>query len=145
MCGGEPAAGAGVTPREGQPMDERVGSGGRFRWGTWGLALGLLALAAACGGGAAPGGAAAGTPARNAAVYAGADRAQVLTTGAQQEGALVWYTSLTIGVAETLSRTFEAKYPAVKVELFRAADNDIITKVSEEGRAGKNIADLVEM
>jgi iron(III) transport system substrate-binding protein len=131
-------------------MDERVGSSGRCRWGIVGLALGLLALAAACGGGASsggasPGGAAGGTSARNAAVYAGADRAQVLTAGAQQEGALVWYTSLTIGVAETLSRTFEAKYPGVKVELFRAADNDIITKVSEEGRAGKNIADLVEM
>jgi iron(III) transport system substrate-binding protein len=114
---------------------------------------GALLVLAACGSSAPAGGGASGSPAQNApqsaaqnvATYAGADRAQKLEAGAKQEGTLVWYTSLTLGVADTLGRAFEAKYPPLKVEIFRAADNEIITKMTEESRAGKTSVDVVEV
>jgi iron(III) transport system substrate-binding protein len=119
------------------------------------LATALLVLGVACGGGASgsrpqgsQGGGASGAPSKpqgtDVLTYAAADRQQVLEAGARQEGSVGWYTSLTIGVAEALVRAFEAQYPGVKVELWRAAGNDIITKVTEETRAGKGIADVLE-
>ncbi len=121
----------------------------------------LLILLAACGSPAASGGAgapgsqptgggvtaASGGQGQGASplTYTGADRQQKLGAAAQQEAALSWYTSLTIGVAQDLAQRFEAKYPPLKVDLFRAADNDIITKVTEESRAGRGTADVLEM
>ncbi len=131
-------------------MNERWFSGGHAARVLLGVALALLTLSAACGGRPAPagapaaGGAGASTDPKAILTYAGADRQQRLEAGARQEGTVGWYTSLTIGVAEALTRAFEAKYPGVKVELWRAAGNDIITKVTEETRAGKAIADVLE-
>jgi iron(III) transport system substrate-binding protein len=115
----------------------------------------LLVLVAACGGGgaSAPGGkpaagGASGTsqsPAGSPLTYSGADRQQKLGPAAQQEAALTWYTSLTITIAQQLAQMFEAKYPPLKVDLFRAADNEIITKVTEEARAGRGVVDVLEM
>ncbi|HEY7060752.1 MAG TPA: extracellular solute-binding protein [Chloroflexota bacterium] len=126
---------------------------GLWRQGLGGV-VALLVLLAACGGGASAqsgkaasgaGGAQGQAPAASALTYTGADRQQKLAAAAQQEAALSWYTSLTIGVAQELARRFEAKYPPLKVDLFRAADNDIITKIVEEARTGKGVADVVEM
>jgi iron(III) transport system substrate-binding protein len=130
-------------------------------WRALGGVVALVVVLGACGspgasgsagapgkpGGGASSGAGAGQAARAPAsplTYTGADRQQKLGAAAQQEGALSWYTSLTIGVAQDLAQRFEAKYPGVKVDLFRAADNEIITKVTEEARAGRGAADVIE-
>jgi iron(III) transport system substrate-binding protein len=130
-------------------MSERQGAIGKTARAALTVAVGLLVLSAACGGGrpASTGGASGasgGGQAQDVLTYSGADRQQKLEAGARQEGAVGWYTSLTIGIAEALVRAFEAKYPGVKVELWRAAGNDIITKVTEEHRAGRGIADVLE-
>jgi hypothetical protein len=44
------------------------------------------------------------------AVYDGADREQLLASGAKKEGKLVWYTALAGGSYKELARAFEAKY-----------------------------------
>ena len=142
----------------------REASGRAAGWRALGGVVALVVVLAACGspgasgsagapgkpGGGASSGASAGAgqgqgAAAGPLTYTGADRQQKLAAAAQQEGALSWYTSLTIGVAQDLAQRFEAKYPGVKVDLFRAADNDIITKVTEEARAGRGTADVLEM
>jgi iron(III) transport system substrate-binding protein len=118
-------------------------------------AVAVALLLAACGSPAPSGGAREASPSQgapagqaqpaNPLTYAGADRAQKLQAAAQQEGGLTWYTSQTLGVAQTLAQAFEAKYPGVKVEVNRAPDNELITKLNEEARAGRRIADVVEI
>ena len=54
------------------------------------------------------------------AAYMGADREQLLYAGAKSEGKVVWYTSLAGGSYKALATAFEAKYPGVTVETFRA-------------------------
>ena len=136
-------------------MVKTAGSGQRGGWR--GLALGVGLLLAACGGPAASGGGAGGSGggatggASGAAsapasplTYAGADREAVLGAEAQREASLSWYTSSTLSVAQALAAAFEAQYPGVKVELTRTDDGAIITKVTEEGRAGRPTIDVIE-
>ncbi len=78
------------------------------------------------------------------ATYRGADRERVLYAGAKAEGKVVWYTSLAGGSYKEIVSVFEAKYPGVKVESFRAAGNDLVVRMEEEGKARKNIADTIE-
>ncbi|HEX5605947.1 MAG TPA: hypothetical protein VFY96_05490 [Candidatus Binatia bacterium] len=55
--------------------------------------------------------------------YRGADREEMLKAGAKKEGKMVWYTSLT--AHRDIANIFEAKYPGVKVETYRAGPNDL--------------------
>ena len=120
------------------------------------LAVGLLL--AACGPSAAspsaaPGGAGAqsgGTGAQSArkpttvaeiAMYRGADREQVLLAGAQAEGKLSLYTSLTW--METVARDFEKKYPFVTVEFYRSDSKDLTERLTNEYKAGRYTTDIV--
>jgi ABC-type glycerol-3-phosphate transport system substrate-binding protein len=52
--------------------------------------------------------------------YNGSDREQVLYNGAKGEGKIVWYTSLAGDFYKAIARAFEAKYPGVRLETFRA-------------------------
>ncbi len=104
----------------------------------------LVVIVAACSAGAPAGAPASPATVKDIVTYSGPDRQQKLEAAAKQEGQLVWYTSLTISVAESLARAFEAKYQPIKVEIFRAADADITTKITEESKAGKNVVDVVE-
>src|SRR5579883_1823273 len=126
------------------------------RWRAVVLGMGLVVLAA-CGGPAASGGGTGGansgaagsasgaaSPPASPFTYAAADRDQVLRDGAEREGALTWYTSGTLSVVQALAHTFETRYPDVKVDITRADDSTIITKVTEEGRAGRPTVDVVE-
>ena len=55
--------------------------------------------------------------------YRGADREEMLKAGAKKEGKIVWYTSLT--AHRDIANVFEAKYPGIKVETYRAGPTDL--------------------
>jgi iron(III) transport system substrate-binding protein len=74
--------------------------------------------------------------------YRGTDREELLKAGAKKEGKLVWYTSLT--AHRDIANVFEAKYPGVRVETYRAGSTDLTRRILSEAQAGRNLADLVE-
>src|ERR1051326_2858401 len=86
-----------------------------------------------------------GAPTRSVADlanYRGADREEMLKAGAKKEGKLVWYTSLT--AHRDIANVFEAKYPGVKVETYRAGPSDLTRRLLSEAQSKRNIADLIE-
>ncbi len=76
--------------------------------------------------------------------YLGSDREAVLLAGAKSEGKVVWYTSLAGGSYKAIIEAFEAKYPGIKVDVYRATGSDLVTRITEEARVGRNIADTLE-
>ncbi|MGH7817017.1 MAG: ABC transporter substrate-binding protein [Candidatus Binatia bacterium] len=74
--------------------------------------------------------------------YRGADREEILKAGAKREGKLIWYTSLT--AHRDIANVFEAKYPGIKVETYRASGNDLTRRILSEAQAKRNLADLFE-
>lgn len=76
--------------------------------------------------------------------YTGADREQVLYTGAKNEGAVTWYTSLAGDSYKAIARGFENKYPGVRVETYRAGGSDLVVRMSEETKARRPIFDALE-
>jgi iron(III) transport system substrate-binding protein len=77
------------------------------------------------------------------AVYSGADREQLLVSGAKKEAKVVWYTALAGGSYKDLARAFEMKY-GVAVDVYRGASNDLISKVLAESQAKKYLMDVAE-
>ena len=79
------------------------------------------------------------------ALYKGADRQQILEEGAKKEGTLVFYTSgiLTQAVRPVVD-SFQKKYPYVKVEIWRAEGQQLVPRVLEETRAGRQGFDVIE-
>ena len=78
------------------------------------------------------------------AAYIGRDREQILTEGARAEGKIVWYTSLSGGSYKALAAAFEAKYPGVAVEIYRAPGSDLALRMSQENQARRPIVDALE-
>jgi iron(III) transport system substrate-binding protein len=76
--------------------------------------------------------------------YMGADREQVLFAGAKAEGKVMWYTSLAGGSYKALIAAFEAKYPGVRVEVYRAGGAELFVRMTEEYKAGRNLVDTIE-
>ncbi|MBM4298831.1 MAG: extracellular solute-binding protein, partial [Deltaproteobacteria bacterium] len=76
------------------------------------------------------------------AKYAGADRERLLYDGAKKEGKLVWYTSLS--TYKEVAKVFEAKYPGVAVEFYRASGTTLATRILSESSARRYLADAVE-
>jgi iron(III) transport system substrate-binding protein len=76
------------------------------------------------------------------ALYQSADRERILLEGAKKEGQLVFYNSHTW--FKSVAQEFEKKYPFVKVSEWRAEGADVLKRVTEESRAGRNFADVVE-
>ena len=74
--------------------------------------------------------------------YRGGDREEMLKAGAKKEGKMVWYTSLT--AHRDIANIFEAKYPGIKVETYRAGPNDLTRRLLSEAQSKRNIADLIE-
>jgi iron(III) transport system substrate-binding protein len=74
--------------------------------------------------------------------YRGADREEMLKAGAKKEAKLVWYTSLT--AHRDIAIVFEARYPGIKVETYRASGNDLTRRILSEAQSRRNLADLVE-
>ena len=67
------------------------------------------------------------------AAYRGADREEMLKAGAKKEGKIVWYTTL-IAYKE-IAAVFEAKYPGIKVETYRANSTDLLKRFMAEAQA----------
>jgi ABC-type glycerol-3-phosphate transport system substrate-binding protein len=78
------------------------------------------------------------------ATYSGADREQLLYSGAKSEGKVVWYTSLAGDSYKGIAKAFETKYPGVKVEAYRVSGSDITVRMMEESKAKRYVADTVE-
>lgn len=76
------------------------------------------------------------------AKYKGADRERLLYEGAKKEGKLTWYTSLVPN--KHIAKVFQAKYPGVAVDVYRAAGNTLATRLLEERRAKRYLADAIE-
>ena len=76
------------------------------------------------------------------AKYLGPDRERLLYEGAKKEGKLVWYTSLTI--YKELAKFFEAKYPGVTVEVYRAPAVNLASRILSEAQAKRYLVDVIE-
>jgi iron(III) transport system substrate-binding protein len=78
------------------------------------------------------------------AAYQGADRQKLLEEGARKEGTVSWYTSLAGDIIDRHAEAFRAKYPFVKVEIFRGAENELVTKITQETQAQQPSFDVLE-
>jgi iron(III) transport system substrate-binding protein len=76
------------------------------------------------------------------AKYSRADREKVLYDGAKKEGKVTWYTSLV--TSKSIAKIFEAKYPGVSVEVYRAGGIDLLSKALSEYKARRYIVDTIE-
>ena len=76
--------------------------------------------------------------------YDGKDREQILYGGAKAEGKITWYTSLAGDSYKAMVKAFETKYPGVKVEAYRVSGSEMTTRMMEESKARRYIADAVE-
>jgi len=77
------------------------------------------------------------------ATYTGPDRQQILLEGAEAEGKIVWYTSLS-GVYRELVEAFKRKYPAVAIDVYRGGSTDLGPRLINEAQAGRFVADALE-
>jgi len=75
--------------------------------------------------------------------YTGADREKILIAGAKAEGKATWYTSLAGSSYKELAQGFEKKY-GVKVDVYRAASNDLMARISSEAKARQYLVDTIE-
>jgi len=78
------------------------------------------------------------------ATYNKPDREQVLYEGAKKEGKLMWYTSLTGGPNTEAPKVFEAKYPGVKLEVYRGDSDALISRILQEAQAKRYLVDTIE-
>jgi len=67
--------------------------------------------------------------------HSGKDREQLLYAGAKSEGKVTWYTSLAGDSYKGMVKSFEGKYPGVKVEAYRVFGSEITTRMTEEVKA----------
>ena len=78
------------------------------------------------------------------ATYNGKDREALLYAGAKSEGKVVWYTSLAGESYKAIARGFEAKYPGVRLDAYRAGGTELIPRMMEEAKARRPVVDAVE-
>ncbi len=73
------------------------------------------------------------------------ERVARLIEGAKAEGKLFLYTTQNIQNSVALVRKFEAKYPFLKVDMYRAATVGLLNRILSEARAKKYVPDVIEM
>lgn len=76
------------------------------------------------------------------AKYTGSDRERLLYEGAKKEGKFLWYTSLIAN--KEIVKIFEAKYPGVTVETYRASGTQLAPRVLAEAGAKRYLGDVIE-
>ena len=79
------------------------------------------------------------------AAYNKPDREKMLYAGAKAEGKITWYTSLAGNSYKDLAGAFEAKYPGVKVESYRATRQEMAARITAEAQAQRYIADTLRL
>ena len=83
-------------------------------------------------------------PMEQLAAYNKPDREKMLYAGAKAEGKITWYTSLAGNSYKDLAGAFEARYPGVKVESYRATRQEMAARITAESQAQRYIADTLE-
>src|SRR5262247_2116567 len=78
------------------------------------------------------------------AAYNKPDREKVLYAGAKAEGKITWYTSLAGESYKKLAAAFEAKYPGVTIESYRATRQEMGARIMAESQSQRYIADTME-
>lgn len=63
---------------------------------------------------------------------------------AKKEGALVWYTTLSVPEANEFSAAFEKQYPPIRIEIFRSGAGVIANRISSEYAAKNYRFDVVQ-
>ncbi len=66
-----------------------------------------------------------------------------LIAAAQKEGRVVWYTSIDLKVSEEIAKTFEAKYPGVKVQVERTGAERLLQRIGQEYQSNIHSVDVV--
>ena len=66
-----------------------------------------------------------------------------LIRGAKKEGKVVFWSSMRIEDSKALAAGFEARYPFIKVDIFRAGGEQIVNRAMAEHLAGKTTYDVV--
>jgi iron(III) transport system substrate-binding protein len=74
-----------------------------------------------------------------------AERQSILLAGATREGAFQLYSTMAADSAQGLIDAFNKAYPAVKAQVFRTTDGDLLNKALTEVRAGKSQFDLIDV
>ena len=83
-------------------------------------------------------------PTEQLAAYNKPDREKLLYAGAKAEGKVTWYTSLAGDSYKKLAAAYEAKYPGVSVESYRATRQEMSARILAESQAQRYIADTME-
>jgi ABC-type glycerol-3-phosphate transport system substrate-binding protein len=78
------------------------------------------------------------------ATYTGADREQLLYAGAKSEGTVTLSTSLAGDFYKAIARAFEAKYPGVRVESYRAGGSELVVRMAEEAKGHRPTFNALE-
>ena len=72
------------------------------------------------------------------------DATPQLIAAAVKEGKVVWYSATDVLVAEKLARSFEAKYPGIKVQVERAGAERLFQRINQEYGARIHTPDVIE-
>jgi len=73
----------------------------------------------------------------------GAQANPPITDGTKKEGEVIWYGSLTGGtIVARIIKTFEDKYPPIKVKYLRMGGAGLIERIRSEARSGKFLWDI---
>ncbi|HET9650938.1 MAG TPA: extracellular solute-binding protein [Usitatibacter sp.] len=78
------------------------------------------------------------------AAYDKPDREQKLAAGAKKEGELAIYTSAQSDDMGALVKAFEAKYPGIKVTMWRSSSEKVLQRFVQESRGNRHAMDVAE-
>jgi len=70
---------------------------------------------------------------------------EAIIARAKKEGRVGYYTSQNIVAANALIKSFQKKYPYLKVDLFRLGGRALLTRVLSETQAGRHAFDVISM
>jgi ABC-type Fe3+ transport system substrate-binding protein len=62
---------------------------------------------------------------------------------AKNEGAVSYYTTMTLSQSKKVVDRFQKKYPSIKPELFRGGGDEVLNRILNEARGGLNAWDVV--
>lgn len=66
-----------------------------------------------------------------------------LIEGAKKEGAVSYYTTMSLSQSKKVVDAFQKKYPFIKPELFRGGGDEVLNRILNESRGGLNAWDVV--